>query len=74
MILPLPTRSFNEWATEVIFVLGDTSVGIPPDEELWKTWALQLISVPPFDGSDTPDPEGFDSWRKWAHELILVNT
>lgn len=73
MILPLPTRSFEEWAREVVFQMGDTAIAMSGTALEWKTWARLLISVPPFDGMDVPSPEGYETWREWAQDLVLVN-
>lgn len=49
---------------QLIFRLDD------PDD--WRSWALNILDTPNFEGQNLPDPENYDDWQEWAQRFNQV--
>jgi hypothetical protein len=49
---------------------GAQSLEIPGPTTTWQGWAAGLNGIGLFMNSQVPDPYGYDSWDKWALDLV----
>jgi len=69
--LPEPKGlDFVLWGSIVAEQLAQYGVGVPYNEDSWKTWVCALFYVPELVAMNIPSADNFDSWEPWADQFI----
>lgn len=64
--------TYDDWASDLCDQLSSYNVPNPGPEDLWRDWAVAVISLPDIAELGAPDPRGFEDWREWASFLLAV--
>lgn len=57
----------TEWCDAMTINLEQFgNLGRLENEEGWRDWALQLMTMGSLSGTVVPDPYAFTEWRPWA--------
>jgi hypothetical protein len=60
----------RDWTDAMVINLEQFgNIGRLENEDQWRDWALQLMTLGSLSGTTVPDPYGFLEWRPWAEAL-----
>jgi hypothetical protein len=62
-------QTWKGWASLICEQYASQSLGDPPDEESWKTWADGVVGIDTFAKNGIPSPNFYDNWQDWAAQF-----